>query len=152
MSVTMEEVQKIRQESGAGVMDSKKALEEAGGDYKKALDILKKRGAIVAAKKAARSAEQGLIEAYVHGKGKIGVLAEVNCETDFVARNPEFQELAHDIALQVSAMKPASVEELLAQPYIKDDSITIKDLINSKVGKLGENIRVKRFIRYELGE
>ncbi len=150
--VKMEEIQKLREETGAGVMDCKKALEESEGDYGKALAALRERGAVVAAKKAARAAKEGLVEAYIHGKGRIGVLVEVNCETDFVARNPEFKELAHDIAMQIAAMNPADVDELMEQDFVKDPSMTIRKLVESKVGKIGENIQIGRFVRYALGE
>jgi elongation factor Ts len=152
MAVSGKEIQKLREETGAGVMACKKALDEAGGNYEKALEILKAQGAVIAAKKAGREASEGLVEAYIHGGGRVGVLVEVNCETDFVARNPEFKELAHDIALQISAMAPETVEELLAQSFIKDDKLTIQELVHSKVGKLGENIQIRRFTRYALGE
>lgn len=146
------EIQKLREETGAGVMACKRALEEAKGDMAKAIEILKEEGAAIAAKKSGRNASEGLVEVYMHGKGRIGVMVEVNCESDFVARNPEFKDLAHDIALQISAMAPKSVEELLEQNFIKDDSQKISQLVISKIAKLGENIQIKRFIRYSLGE
>lgn len=151
MAITSADIQKLREETGAGIMACKKALESAGGDFKKASTILQEQGAMIAAKKADRAAKQGLVECYVHGGGRIGVVVEVNCETDFVARNPEFKALAHDVAMQISAMNPASVEELLNQEFIKDPSMTIAKLLESRIAKLGENIQIRRFSRYELG-
>ena len=133
-------------------MDCKRALEDAKGDSKIAKEILKEKGAMIANKKAARATKEGLIESYIHGKGRIGVLLELNCETDFVARNPEFQELAHDLAMQISAMNPESVEDLMEQDFIKDPSMKINKLMESKISKIGENIQINRFVRYGLGE
>ena len=144
-------VARLRAETGAGVMDCKKALEESRGDFEKAKAILENNAAAIAKKKSERSANQGLIECYCHG-GKIGVLLELACETDFVAKNEEFKNLAHDLSMQVVSMNPKNIEELFSGAYIKDESLTIKKLIEQTVGKIGENIQVKRFIRYELGE
>lgn len=151
MAITSADVQKLREVTGAGIMACKKALEEAQGDLKKAQEILGAQGAMIAAKKAQRDAKEGLVETYTHGGGRIGVLVEVNCETDFVSRNPEYKELAHDIALQISAMKPANLDELLDQDFIKDPSMTIRQMLEAKIAKLGENIQIGRFTRYELG-
>lgn len=151
MAITSAEIQKLREETGAGIMACKKALEEAKGDFSKAAAILQEQGAMIAAKKAQRAAKQGLVECYVHGGGRIGVVVEVNCETDFVARNPEFKEMAHDIAMQISAMKPQNVSELLEQEFIKDPSMTIDKLLESRIAKLGENMQIRRFSRFELG-
>jgi elongation factor Ts len=158
-------IKQLRDDTGAPVMDCKRALDEAGGDLAAAKENLRKRGADVAAKKAGRVAAQGIVDSYVHGGGRIGVLVEVNCETDFVARNDEFRRLAHDIAMQIAATDPATIgnEEdvdespaddrlpLLRQPFIRDEKRTIQDLIHEAIGKLGENIVVRRFTRYELG-
>ena len=144
-------------------MDCKKALDESNGNVDKAEQILKGQGIASAAKKAGRDTDQGLIETYIHSGGRIGAMVEVNCETDFVARTKEFSDLAHDIAMQVAAMNPSTLEEnntdiesdnssLLQQPFIKDPSKNIQELINETVGKLGENIRVRRFKRFSLGE
>ena len=144
-------------------MDCKKALDESNGDVDKAEQILKEQGIASAAKKAGRDTDQGLIETYIHSGGRIGAMVEVNCETDFVAITKEFSDLAHDIAMQVAAMNPSTLEEnntdiesdnssLLQQPFIKDPSKNIQELINETVGKLGENIRVRRFKRFSLGE
>ena len=144
-------VAKLREETGAGVMDCKKALDEAGGDYEKAKGILAANADSIAKKKAERSTEQGLIEAYVHG-GRVGVLVEVRCESDFVAKNPEFKAMAHNIALQIASMAPQNIKELLGQEYIMDTKMTIDGYIKSVISKIRENIQVKRFTRFELGE
>lgn len=149
MSIDIKEVQKLRQESGYGVVECKKALEEAQGDVKKANEILKKAGAMKAQKKAEREIKQGLIEAYVHCD-KVGALIALGCETDFVARNEGFKELAHDIAMQVVSMDPKDKEELLSQSFVKDPSKTIKQLIEEKVGQIGENIQIIDFKRLSL--
>ena len=148
-------------------MDCKRALDESNGNVDEAEELLKEQGIASAAKKAGRDTDQGLIETYIHSGGRIGAMVEVNCETDFVARTQEFSDLAHDIAMQVAAMNPLTVEEkksdtanneevenasLLQQPFIKDPSKNIQELINETVGKLGENIRVRRFQRFSLGE
>ncbi len=159
-------IKKLREQTGAGIMDCKKALSEAGGNIDKALEILEQRGLAIARKKAQRVADQGIVEAYIHMGGKIGVLVEVNCETDFVARTDEFKELAHNIALQIAAMSPQFVSPdelpesidgepetlcLLSQPYIKDPNKTVKSLIDETIAKVGENIRIRRFARFEVG-
>lgn len=130
-------------------MDCKKAFEEAGGNIDEAVKILKEKGLDRAAKRADREAGAGIVDAYIH-QDKIGVLLELNSETDFVARTNEFKELAHNLSMQVAAMNPESVEALLAENYIRDDSKTVSDLINDVIAKTGENIKVGRFIRYEL--
>ncbi len=145
----LELLKKLREETQASIADVKKALEEANGDYDKAKDLLRKRGAEIAEKKSERETSQGLVEAYVHS-GKIGVLIKLSCETDFVARTDEFKNLAHEIAMQVSAMDPKDVKSLLAQEYIRDPKLKIEDLIKEVVGKTGENIKVAEFSRIEL--
>ena len=197
MTVSAEQIKKLRELTGAGVLDTKRALEQYAGDFDKALAVLKEKGLKAAEKKADRVAKQGLIETYVHGGGRIGVMVEVNCETDFVAATNEFRQLAHDVALQIAATqpryvsmddvpadiveaqkkvfadaalaegKPANIVErivqgktdaffkesvLLRQTFIRDDALTIQDLVQSVIAKLGENIVVKRFVRFELGE
>lgn len=142
-------IQKLREVTGAGVMDCKRALEEAKGDFNRAVAIINERGLIKAAKKADRATGAGVLESYLHA-GRVGVLLELRCETDFVARAEPFRELAHEIAMQIAAMNPADSTALLSQPYIKDDKITIKDLITQTITKVGENIQVARFVRYEL--
>jgi elongation factor Ts len=177
MAITAEQVKELRQKSGAGIMECKRALEQSGGDMGKAADLLKQQGLAKAEKKTGRSASQGLIEPYIHGGGRIGSLVEVNCETDFVARTPDFRELAHDLAMQVAATSPryVSMDEvpaeawdalerefgsreqaaaavvLLEQPFIKDAKLAISDLIRDQIAKLGENIVVSRFARFEVG-
>lgn len=198
MAATAEQIKKLREATGAGVLEAKKTLDEMGGDFDKALNVLKAKGIARADKKAAeRTAHDGAIESYIHAGGKVGVLLEVNCETDFVARTPQFRELAHAIALQIAAMspryvspddmppdeleaqkktfheaalaegKPANLLEkivqgkldkyfgevcLLRQPYIRDDSQTIQDLVKTASAQTGEKIAVRRFVRYALGE
>jgi len=142
---------KLREATGMGVMDIKRALDEAGGDESKALALLKERGEVVMAKKQERTAAQGVVETYTHG-GRIGVMVEVNCETDFVARNPDFAAFAHDVALQISSMAPANVEELLSQDFIKDGSKTVGALLTEMTAKMGEKLVLSRFARWELGE
>ena len=148
--ITSEQIKKLREASGTSVMDCKKALEEAGGDEAKAREFLSKRGAEMAAKKSERQTNSGLVDSYIHANGKIGVLLELYCETDFVARNENFKALAHEICLQIAAVGAQNIEELLAQPYLKNPAKTVKDLINDAVGKLGENIKVGKFIRFEI--
>ena len=151
MTISVDQIKKLREKSGAGIVDCRKALEEAKGDEKKAEELLRSWGIDKAAAKADREAGQGLVETYIHGGGRVGAMVEVNCETDFVARTDEFKTLAHEIAMQVSAMDPKDVEELLGQEYIRDASKNISDLVKEAIAKLGENIVVKRFMRFELG-
>ncbi|MBI4318504.1 MAG: translation elongation factor Ts [Chloroflexi bacterium] len=166
LDISASAVKDLRDKTGAGVMECKRALVEANGDVAVAMEILRRQGLAKAEKKAERAATQGVIDAYIHAGGRIGVLIEVNCETDFVARNDEFRALAHDLAMQVAATAPRYVtpedvpagetEEksevcLLLQPFIKDPGRSIQDLIKDKIAKFGENIRVRRFVRYELG-
>lgn len=146
----MEQIKQLREETNVSVMECKNALEEAGGDMKKALEILKEKGKAKALKKAGREAKQGLVEAYIHNNGKIGVVLELNCETDFVARNEDFKALAHDIAMHIAAIAPKDKEELLQQPFIKDEKQKIEDLLNGAIAKLGENIRIGEFSRLEI--
>lgn len=150
MAINIDDIKKLREETSASISDVRKALEESSGDYKKAVEWLKKRGIEKAEKKVDRETSQGLVESYVHGGGKIGVLVKLSCETDFVARTDEFKNLAHEIAMQVSAMAPASVAELLKQEYIRDNSMTIEQLVKHTIGKIGENIVIKDFSRLEL--
>jgi elongation factor Ts len=168
LQVSTTAIKDLREKTGAGVMDCKKALLEAEGNLEKAAEILNERGIALARKKAERVADQGVIETYVHPGGRIGVLVEVNCETDFVARTDEFKELAHNLALQIAAMcpqfiSPEEIEKetetdidtktacLLLQPFIKDPERTVQDIVTETIAKVGENIKVRRFIRFELG-
>lgn len=148
---TTADITELREMTSMGLMDVKKALDESEGDKTKALALLKERGASIMAKKAGRHASEGVIEAYVHG-GRIGVLVEVNCETDFVARGDDFKAFAHDLALQISSMGPETVEELLEQAFIKDTKLTIGQYLADITGKMGEKITITRFSRYLLGE
>lgn len=167
MRITTDRVRELRDQCGAGIMDCRKALLEAEGNTERALQIIKQQGLLRAKKKAERATNQGVIEAYIHAGGRIGAMVEVNCETDFVARTGEFKELAHHLAMQVAAIPPqfiskeeapegANIEPqaacLLLQPYIKNPDMTVQDIITETIAKVGENIRVSRFIRFKLGE
>ncbi len=150
MAIDVNLIKQLREETQASIADCRKALEESEGDYKKAQEWLRKRGAEIAEKKKERETAEGVVESYVHGNGKIGVIVSVLCETDFVARTDEFKKLAHEIAMQISAMNPKDVDALLAQEYIRDSKLTINDLIKEAIGKIGENIKVREFSRIEL--
>jgi elongation factor Ts len=165
VAVDTSKIKQLREETGAPVMDCKRALDESSGNIEQARQWLRSRGAAIAEKKAGRVASQGLVESYIHGGGRIGVIVEVNCETDFVARSEDFKKLAHDIAMQIAATDPKFVgnesdlpeelpaEELplLKQPFIRDEKQTIQGLVHEAIGKLGENVVVRRFSRFELG-
>lgn len=166
MDISTAKVKELRELSGAGIMDCKNALLEAEGDLEKAVKCLKQKGFLKAEKRAARVASQGLIEAYIHAGGRIGAMVELNCETDFAAHTNEFKELAHNLALQVAALSPqylskeeipegAEVEPkeacLLLQPFIKEPEKTIQDIVNETIAKVGENIKIRRFVRFEVG-
>lgn len=151
MAISIDLIKKLREETGAGIADCREALEEAGGDMVKAKDLLKQKGLDKAGSKSDREVKAGLVETYSHG-GKVGVLVELLCETDFVAKTDDFKELAHELALQIASMKPESVGELLEQDYIRESGQKVEDLIKSKIAKLGENIQVGRFERVALGE
>lgn len=196
-NITAAMVKELREATGAGILDCRKALEAADGDVEKAAQILRKKGAVTAAKKAEREAREGRIEGYIHPGNRIGVLVEVNCESDFVARTPAFQELTHELALHIAFAnptylsphdipagvleaeranfrraalaegKPEAVADrivegrlqkfyedncLLEQPYVRDDKIKVKELVQQAIAQLGENVVVRRFVRYELGE
>jgi len=152
MKIDSKEVQRLRAETNAGVMDCKRALEDAAGDYDKAKDLLRERGLASAARKAGREAKEGTVASYVHAGGRIGAIVEIASETDFVARGEEFQRLAQEVAMQVAAMAPTDIDELYAQAYIRDASKTIKDLVSAVAVKTGENVSVRRFQRFALGE
>lgn len=149
--VDTKDIKKLREETGAGIADIRAALEEADGNLEKAKDIIKQKGLVKAAKKSERAVKTGLVEVYSHG-GRVGVLVELLCETDFVAKTEDFKNLAHELALQVASMNPGSLDQLLNQEYIRDNSITIDQLVKSVIGKLGENIQIGRFERIALGE
>ncbi len=167
MEITTEQIKDLRQESSAGIMDCRNALKEANGDKAKALELLLKQGFVNAQKSAGRTAKQGLVASYIHAGGRIGALVEVNCETDFVALTAEFQNLARNIAMQVAAMDPQYLSKdscptgveldfqnvcLLMQPFIKDPSKNIQDLVTEVISKTGENIVISHFARFELGK
>lgn len=194
--ISAKQVKDLREQTGVGMMEAKSALQEAGGDPKIAQEILRKKGQLKAGKRSGRETKAGVIDSYIHGEGRIGVLVEVNCETDFVARNADFKDLVHSLSLHIAAMaplyvsredlpaeiaekeraiykesapadKPAAVIEkivdgklekfyqqvcLLEQPFVKDPDIRVRDLITKKISTIGENIQVRRFVRYVLGD
>ena len=197
MEVSASMVKELREKTGAGMMDCKKALAETGGDFQKALDYLRQKGLATAARRAGRVASEGRIGSYIHAGGKIGVMVEVNCETDFVAKTDDFQAFAKDIAMHIAASSPSYIRReevtvevlerekeiyraqardakkpekvidkivegklekfygetcLLEQPFVKDPDLTIQDLLNGLIGKLGEKIEIRRFTRYQVGE
>jgi elongation factor Ts len=197
MAITTEMVKQLREATSAGILDCRNALEQAGGDFNKAVDILREKGLAQAAKRASRVASDGVVELYSHGNGRVGVMIEVNCETDFVARSEAFRKLAHELALQIAASSPICIREeelpaealehereiaaakareegkpdaiipkivegslekykneviLLRQTYIRDESMTIQDLVNQVVVSIGENLVIRRFVRWALGE
>ncbi|MDP3729693.1 MAG: translation elongation factor Ts [bacterium] len=142
-------VQKLREETGAGVMECKRALDEAGDDFEKAKKIIHEKGIARAEKKGDRATGAGLIEAYIHN-GRVGVLLELRAETDFALRSEQVKSLVKNLLFQISAMAPANVEDLLKQPYIKDDSITIETLIENTIAQVGENLKVAQFARFQI--
>jgi elongation factor Ts len=197
MTVSIEQIKELREVSGAGIMDVRKALEETNGDFDKAKEILREKGLATAAKRADRESSEGVVELYSHGDGRVGVMVEVNCETDFVARSENFRTFAHELALQIAAASPRYIREedipeevleeererarrlgmdegkpenvierivegrlakfkdeicLLRQPYIRDDEMTVEQLLLDHVASIGENIVIRRFVRWELGE
>jgi elongation factor Ts len=168
VDISIDTIKELREQSGAGIMECRNALVNTKGDLTKALENLKERGCIKAVEKAERVTQQGLVEAYIHIGGRIGAMVEVNCETDFVARTDEFKELAHNLAMQVAAMSPQYISEeeippekkdeleedtacLLQQSYIKDPTLNVQDIIVQTIAKTGENIKISRFTRFELG-
>jgi len=151
MKISLEMLKKLREATSAGVSDCRQALEDTDGDFDHAKKLLNRRSIEKAAKKVGKYTSQGIIESYIHANGKVGVLLELRCETDFVARTEAFKALAHELALQVAAMKPKAVKELLAEDYIRDSTVKISDLIKQTVAKVGENITVARFICYQFG-
>lgn len=152
MRITTDQIKQLRAKTKAGVMDCRKALEASDGDMKRAEKWLLKKGISRAAKKAGRQTTEGLIETYTHNDGKIVSVVELLCETDFVAKTDEFKKLAHELAMQVAAMKPKNVSQLLKQFWIRDEKRTVDSLIKEAIGKTGENIVVRRIARFELGE
>jgi elongation factor Ts len=197
MAITTEDIKKLREATGAGILDCRTALENSNNDFDKAVDFLREKGLAAASKRADREASEGVVELYSHGNGRVGVMVEINCETDFVGRSEEFRKFAHEVALQIAASSPRFIKEsdipastleyetgiatarakeegkpeaivpkivegymakfkdetvLLRQAYIRDESITIEQLLNQNVAVMGENIVIRRFARYELGE
>jgi elongation factor Ts len=166
MKMSIEAVKELRKRTNVGIADCNKALLEVGGDMDKAIELLKQRGIGIAEKKKDAAATEGVIEAYIHHTKRVGALVELNCDTDFVARTAEFKELAHDLAMQITAAAPQflTTEEmppqaetdpqtvcLLNQPFIKDPTKTVQEVITETIAKVGENIKVRRFARFELG-
>jgi len=147
--ISIDQIKQLREVTGVSISECKKALQEANGDEVKAKEILIKRGQDFAKKRIEKETGQGIIESYIHSGKKIGVMVELRCESDFVAKSGDFQKLAHELCLQIAAISPEEVE-LLEQPWIKDESKNIKELIEEHIAKFGENIILKRFIRYEL--
>lgn len=152
MSYTVAEVKKLREETGAGMLDCKKALEETKGDFEAAKEVVRKKGLDRADKKADRETKEGFIASYVHSNNKVAALVEILCETDFVARNEEFQRMAKDVAMHVTAMNSESVEALLKEPFVKDPSKTIEELVKGISGKTGEKLLVNKLVRFEVGQ
>ena len=143
----LELIKEIREQTGAGVVDVKKALDDASGDKDKALEILRKQGLKKADKKADRIAGEGVVVAYVHADGKSGAMVKLLCETDFVARNDEFKALANDIAMHIVAMSPTDVEDLYSQAFVKNPEVTVEELVKDKIATIGENIKVESFVK-----
>ena len=148
--ISAENIKKLRDETGASMIECKKALEESQGDIAGAIANLNKRGAAIAEKKSERQIKSGIIDSYIHSNQKIGVLLELGCETDFVARNENFKNLAHELCLQISALNPSGIQELLLQPYVKNPEKTVQDLLSETIAKLGENIKIGQFSRFEI--
>jgi elongation factor Ts len=167
LAATVAQIKALRELTGAGIMECKEVLEQTGGDQEKAVELLREKGFAQAAKRSGRETTQGVVEAYIHTGSRVGALVELGCETDFVARTPEFRELAHNVAMQIAAMSPAYVNEeeiseddgrpaaqvaLLAQPFIKDTSRQVGDVVQELAAKVGENVKVVRFSRLALEE
>ena len=148
MKIDIRDIKRLRDETSTSIADCRRALEESGGDYNKAIVWLRKHGIEKAEKKADRKTGQGLVDSYIHQNSKVGALVSVLCETDFVARTSEFKHLVHEIAMQVASMNPKDVETLLKQEYIRDNSKTVGDLVKEAIAKLGENIVVSKFSRF----
>ncbi len=141
------DIVKLRKESGAGIMDCKRALEESKGNFAKAKDYLFKKGLDKAAKKMDRETGSGLVYAYIHHDGELGVLLKLACESDFVARTDDFKKLAHELAMQIASMKPKDIKELASQAYIRDSGKLVGDLVKEAIAKMGENIKIEEFCR-----
>lgn len=148
--IDIAQIKRLRKETGAGILDIKNALQEAGGAETKAKEILRKKGFEKAEKKEQRDTAAGVVESYIHSNNTTGATVVLLTETDFVARNKEFKNLAREIAMQITAMDPTDIDELLSQPYIRDESKTIKELIKQYIAKFGENIKIKEFRRFKV--
>jgi elongation factor Ts len=149
--IPIEDIRRLREQTGVGITDAKKALVDSNGDFDKALEQMRRKGLTKAAKSAEREARSGLIGGYVHD-GRIGVLLEVNCETDFVAKTDEFKELVKNLSLHIAASEAKNADDLMAEPYVKDPNQTVGDHVKQHIAKLGENVIIRRFERYILGE
>jgi elongation factor Ts len=152
MGVSLETIRALREKTSASLKDVREALEQAGGQEEKALELLRKRGAQIATSRQGRATSQGRVEAYVHHDGRLGAIVEVDCETDFVARTDDFSQFCRDVAMQVASMGPTSVEGLLEQPFIKESKHSMNDMLNGLVAKTGEKIVIRRFTRFMVGE
>lgn len=150
MIITTEEIKTLREETGLSIMECQKALEKAEGDKNKAIEILREKGATIAAKKSDRNLGAGIVASYIHTGDTVGVMLELLCETDFVAKNPDFKSVARDIGMHIAAMAPQDVNELLEQPFIKDPTKKISDVINNTVQKFGERTEIGQFVRFSV--
>jgi elongation factor Ts len=148
--VSIEQIKNLRQQTGAGVMEVKRALDAAAGDVDAAKKILKEQGQEIVAKKSQRKAADGRVFSYIHATGRIGSMIELFCETDFVARTDDFRKLGHELAMQIAATNPQNADGLLSQEYIRDPSKTVRDLTNETIAKVGENVKIGRMVRYEI--
>lgn len=147
---SIDQIKQLREETGLSISECKRALEAAGGDIAKVKEYLRNLGKELAEKKQTREVREGFLEVYVHPTHKLGAMVDVRCETDFVARAPDFRNFCHEIALQIASMNPQNVEELLKQPYVRDPSRQVQNLLQEAIAKLGENIMIQRFIRFEI--
>jgi elongation factor Ts len=146
----IDKIKQLREKTGISIAECKKALELAGGDMDKAREVLKEKALSLVEKKSEAETKEGVVESYIHANGKIGVLLELDCQTDFVAKNSEFQALARDLAMHIAASNPQDQASLLSQAFIKDQAKTIQDLLNERIAKFGENIKISRFTRYQI--
>lgn len=151
-NVNLEQLKKLREATSASIADCRRALEESNGDFQKALTWLREHGVEKAAKKQGRKTSEGIIDSYIHAGGRVGVILEIQCETDFVARTADFKNLAHELSMQIAAMNPKDVDSLLKQEYIRDTKQKVGDVVKQVIATLGENIKIKRFERFEIGE
>jgi elongation factor Ts len=148
----IDKIKQLREQTGISIAECKKALEKAGGDMGKAMEALRERSRELVDKKSGAETKEGIIESYIHSNSRIGALVELSCQTDFVARNQDFRNLAKDLAMQIAAIEVESAEDLLVQPFIKDPSKTVQDLVNESIAKLGENIKISKFVRFAIAK